>query len=62
MMNNWLELQAVKEPDDWSANDRNWAESNGIIRGDEKGRKMYQKPVTREEMVAMLHRTHELGK
>lgn len=61
MMNNWLAEQAKLEPADWSKEDREWAETNGIIKGDEKGRKMYRKPVTREEMVAMLRRTHDLG-
>lgn len=61
MMNAWLTEQAERQPSDWSAEDREWAENNGIIRGDNKGRKMYKKFVTREEMAAMLHRTHELG-
>ena len=61
MMNNWLAEQAKLDPSSWSKNDRTWAEKNGIIKGDDQGRKMYKKFVTREEMVTMLHRTHDLG-
>lgn len=47
---------AAQEPGSWSAEAREWAEENGIISGDEKGRKMYKKPVTREEAAVMLFR------
>ena len=43
-------------PADWSAEDRAWAERNGILQGDEHGNKMYAVPTTREMMVAFLHR------
>ena len=56
MMDSWLKEQAKKEPSSWSAKDRKWAESNGFINGDENGNKMYKKPITREEFVAVIHR------
>lgn len=51
MMNVWLETQAAREPSNWSQEARRWAESNGFIKGDDKGQKMYKKPLTREEFV-----------
>ena len=56
MMNVWLETQAAREPSNWSQEARRWAESNGFIKGDEKGQKMYKKPLTREEFVQVLYR------
>lgn len=56
MMNAWLEAQAGRDPSAWSKDARDWAESNGFIKGDEKGRKMYKKPLTREEFVQVLYR------
>lgn len=56
MMNIWLETQAAKEPSAWSADARAWAEGKGYIQGDEKGRKMYKKPLTREEFIQVLYR------
>lgn len=56
LMNEWLETQAKKDPSSWSKKDRQWAESNGIIAGDQNGNKMYKKFITREEAVAILHR------
>ena len=55
MMDVWLTQQAKLSPADWSAAARKWAESNGYIKGDENGNKMYKKPVTREELVQMLY-------
>ena len=46
-------------PSAWSADDRKWAEENGIIVGDENGMR-YKAYVTREELVAMLRRTKEM--
>lgn len=61
MMNVWIEQQAAKDTNaSWSAAAREWAESNGFIQGDEKGRKMYRKPITREEFITVLYRI--LGK
>ena len=56
MMNVWLELQAQKEPSAWSQQSREWAESHKYIQGDENGRKMYKKPLTREEFIELLYR------
>ena len=47
-----------KPPSDWSAEAREWAEENGIINGDEHGRKQYKKFCTREEVVQILY-NHE---
>ena len=56
MMTVWLEEQSKLPPEEWSAADRQWAESKGIIKGDGQGRYMYKKPITREEVIALLHR------
>ena len=48
--------EADKGPASWSKEARDWAESNGYIQGDEKGRKMYKKPLTREEFIQVLYR------
>ena len=57
MMSTWITEQAALETDaTWSAAARAWAESNGYIKGDEFGHKMYKKYLTREEFVTVLHR------
>ena len=56
MMNNYLIELAEKNPNTYSADARAWAEKNGYIKGDEKGRKMYKKFMTREEMITVLYR------
>lgn len=56
MLNNWLLAQAKREPGAWSAQARDWAEFMGYIQGDEKGNKMYKKPLSREEFAAVLYR------
>ena len=56
LMTNYLTELAEKDPSAWSADARTWAESNGYIKGDEKGRKMYKKFMTREEMIQVLYR------
>ncbi len=57
MMNAWIEQQANKTTDAaWSAAARTWAEQNQLITGDEKGRKLYKKFLTREEFVTVLYR------
>ncbi len=56
MMNTWLTSRAELTPDAWSAGDRQWAESAGIIQGDENGNKKYKSFVTREEVITILHR------
>jgi hypothetical protein len=59
MMNKWLQDQSAKSPQDYSIDARNWAEGKGLIKGDEKGRKMYHKFLTREELVTVLYRALE---
>lgn len=56
MMNTWIAEQAKKEPGDWSAEQRAWAEKNGLIAGDTNGNKMYKKMLTREEFITVLYR------
>ena len=60
LMEQWLEARGALTPSDWSEQDREWAESNGIIQGDGEGRKRYKSFVTREEVAATLHRTTNL--
>jgi hypothetical protein len=59
MMGVYLANLAKKEPADWSAADRTWAESNGLISGDSNGLKRYKSAMTREEFAAVLHRYNE---
>ena len=60
MMNNYLQEVALQDASSWSEAARTWAESMGIIQGDENGYKMYKKPVTREELVQVLQRYNSL--
>ena len=56
MMNNWINEQVAKEPGEWSKEQREWAEKNSLIVGNEKGQKMYKKLMTREELITVLYR------
>lgn len=56
MMNTWIAEQAEKDASSWSAEARTWAEKNGLISGDAKGRKLYKKFLTREEFAVVLYR------
>jgi N-acetylmuramoyl-L-alanine amidase len=56
MMTAYLEQLSDKEPSDWSETARSWAESNGIIAGDQNGNKQYKNFCTREQMVQFLYR------
>lgn len=47
--------QAAKQPDQWSAAARDWAERNGIVNGNDAGQKRYKAAVTREEVTQMLY-------
>ena len=51
----WRSL-AQREPADWSAEAREWAEKNGLIVGDGNGNKQYRSFVTREQLAAILYR------
>lgn len=61
MMMNWLAEQAAKEPNEWSAEARKWAEENGIIKGTGAGMS-YLAACTREQMVEFLYRMYKLGR
>ena len=56
MMENYLCGLADREPSAWSAQARAWAEENGILTGDETGRKQYKSFLTREQLVVILQR------
>ena len=56
MMDTYLETLAGEQPESWSADARKWAESNGIIKGDEHGNRQYKAFCTREMMAVMLAR------
>ena len=60
MMNTYLTQLAEKDAAEWSAEEREWAESNGLIQGDGTGRKQYKAFCTREQMVVFLHRFFKL--
>lgn len=40
----------------WSAEDRQWAIDNGLIKGDENGNAMWLSFITREQIAALFHR------
>lgn len=54
-----FEKVAKEQPGDWSKEARDWAEENGIVTGDEGG-KRYKSHITREEAVIMLYRSKDL--
>lgn len=59
MMAVYLENLAKEDAANWGAEweqARNWAEDNGIIKGDQNGNKQYQAYTTRQAMVLMLYR------
>ena len=56
LMNNWIAAKANEDASAWSAEAREWAERNGLVQGDEKGRKMYKKMLNREELITVLYR------
>ena len=58
MMDAYLVGLAKKEPGDWSAPARAWAEKNKVINGDANGNKMYRKFITREEIAQVLFNLH----
>lgn len=62
MMDNWLARKAEEAPADWSKEAREWAEENGIIYGDAKGKKQYHSFSTREQLIVFLHRLVETFK
>ena len=61
-LDQYLAELAAKKPSAWSAEQRAWAESAGIIQGDDKGNMKYKSNVTREELVTMLYRMFNILK
>lgn len=59
MMDAYLARLGGMPPSDWSAEERAWAEGEGIIKGDGQGEKRYQSFCTREQMVTFLYRLYE---
>lgn len=59
-MNRYLQEVAERDPDEWSIRDREWAETTGLIKGDENGNKRYKSNITREELVAVMYRFSRL--
>lgn len=55
MLEKYFEKVSKEQPGDWSKEARDWAEKNGIVTGDEGG-KRYKSHITREEAVTMLYR------
>lgn len=60
MMNTYLESLATKQPSSWSQEERDWAESCGIIKGDDGGQMQYMSFTTREQMVTFLYRLYHM--
>lgn len=59
-MDGYLKDLAEKDPSEWSAEARVWAEANGLISGDSKGRMQYRSLCTREMVLVFLHRFAKL--
>lgn len=62
MMDDYLDELASREPDPWSEAARGWAEKNGLLIGDENGKKAYKRFLTREEFVMLAWRAAEEGR
>lgn len=60
MAEKWMESKREMEPASWSKEHRKWAEEQGLITGDDKGRKLYKTYLTREEFVVVMHRFFEV--
>lgn len=59
-MEAYLKALAQRDPADWSAEARAWAEKTGLIAGDETGNKQYRSFLTREQLAVLLHRYAKL--
>jgi N-acetylmuramoyl-L-alanine amidase CwlA len=55
LMNNYIE-QLANSDATWETNEMNWAQQNGLINGDNLGRTMPKKYLTRGELAAVLMR------
>lgn len=60
MMDTYLKEMSKQAPSEWSKNAREWAENSGLVKGDNTGAKAYKAPVTKETLVTMLQRFHEM--
>lgn len=58
MMNNYL-VQLAKQNADWGKDELNWAVSMGLIKGDETGKLMPNKFLTRLEGVTIMKRLYD---
>lgn len=58
MYDTMMAAKAKEQPSKWADLDKaiSWAKQEGILKGDESGNLMMQKPLTRQEMVLMLYR------
>lgn len=67
MMDDWLTRKSLQKPSGWSQADREWAQSNGIMKGigdvdgDGETDYAYKSFPTREEMIAVAHRIVKMG-
>lgn len=59
MMENYLKRLAQEPAAAWSAEARAWAESEGLIAGDETGNRQYRSFLTREQLAVILKRFAE---
>lgn len=59
MMNNWISQQAAKEPHEWSAEARKWAEENNVITGTGAGFS-YLAGCDREMTITFIYRLYNL--
>lgn len=55
-MNQYKKKQQQKPGSSWSTVDRAWALQNGFIQGSEYGNAMWQDDISREQIIAVLHR------
>ncbi len=55
MMNNYL-TSLAKQPATWEQSALSWAQTNGLMIGNDKGEMMPKKFVTRGELVTILER------
>lgn len=60
LMENYLKNLQSQPGSNWSAEDRQWAIDNGLIKGDEDGNAMWMSFITREQMATLLHRFQEI--
>ena len=56
LMQGWLERMKAEPPAAWSQEARQWAEENGLIKGDQQGNLQYRSLVTREQLMVFLQR------